>query len=104
MDGIPVVLMEAMSQSVPVISTRISGIPELIIHDHTGLLAQPGDSKDLAIQIDKLLGSAELRASLVKNAAEHVKNEFGRNVNLGRLLSYFPKDMQQLASPSTWVN
>ena len=92
MDGIPVVLMEAMSQSVPVISTRISGIPELLIHDRTGLLAKPDDYQDLAIQIDRLLESTELRERLVSEAAKHVQNEFGRNVNLGRLLSYFPKD------------
>ena len=94
MDGIPVVLMEAMSQSVPVISTRISGIPELIIHDHTGLLAKPDDCQDLAIQIDRLMESAELRERLVGEAAEHVKQEFGRNVNLRRLLKHFPTDTQ----------
>jgi|WetSurMetagenome_2_1015567.scaffolds.fasta_scaffold01244_8 colanic acid/amylovoran biosynthesis glycosyltransferase len=95
MDGIPVVLMEAMSQSVPVISTRISGIPELIIHEFTGLLAKQNDYHDLAVQINKLLESTELRKRLVKYAAEHVKNEFGRNVNLVRLLSHFPKDTRQ---------
>lgn len=97
MDGIPVVLMEAMSQSVPVISTRISGIPELIIHDRTGLLANPDDCQDLAIQMDRLLESPELRGRLVSEAAVHVENEFGRNVNLKRLLSYFPKDIRQHA-------
>ncbi|MDO8989434.1 MAG: glycosyltransferase [Sideroxyarcus sp.] len=97
MDGIPVVLMEAMSQSVPVISTKISGIPELIIHDRTGLLAKPGDHQDLARQIDRLLDSPELRGRLVSEAAVHVESEFGRDVNLKRLLSYFPKDARQLA-------
>ena len=91
MDGIPVVLMEAMSQSVPVISTRISGIPELVIHDRTGLLATPDDYQDLAIQIDRLLETTELRERLVSEAAEHVQNEFGRDANLQRLLSYFPE-------------
>jgi glycosyltransferase involved in cell wall biosynthesis len=99
MDGIPVVLMEAMSQSVPVISTRISGIPELIIHDRTGLLAKPGDFQDLAIQMDRLLESPELRERLVGEAAAHVENEFGRNVNLKRLLSYFPKNIRQRVLP-----
>lgn len=98
MDGIPVVLMEAMSQSVPVISTRISGIPELIIHDRTGLLARPDDYQDLSIQIDRLMESAELRERLVSEAVEHVKKEFGQDVNLRRLLEYFPKDAQQGAS------
>ena len=53
MDGIPVALMEAMSQSVPVISTRLSGIPELVVHEETGLLADPGDHLSLAAQIDR---------------------------------------------------
>lgn len=94
MDGIPVVLMEAMSQSVPVISTRISGIPELIIHNRTGLLAKPDDYQDLSIQIDKLLEFAELRERLVSEAVVHVSKEFGQSVNLRRLLEYLPKDMQ----------
>lgn len=99
MDGIPVVLMEAMSQSVPVISTRISGIPELVIHDRTGLLSKPDDFQDLAIQIGRLLESPELRDRLVSEAAAYVENEFGRNVNLKRLLSYFPEDVRQHALP-----
>jgi glycosyltransferase involved in cell wall biosynthesis len=47
MDGIPVALMEAMAKGIPVISTTISGIPELIL-DGTGKLIPPGDSKGLA--------------------------------------------------------
>lgn len=91
MDGIPVVLMEAMSQSVPVISTNISGIPELIIPNLTGLLAKPDDYQDLSIQIKRLLNSAELREQLVSKATEHVINEFGQNINLVRLQKYFPE-------------
>lgn len=95
MDGIPVVLMEAMSQSVPVISTRISGIPELIIHDRTGLLANPDDYHDLSIQIDRLMELPDLRERFVREAAEHVEKEFGQNVNLRRLLNYFPSEARE---------
>ena len=89
MDGIPVVLMEAMSQSVPVISTRLSGIPELVVHEETGLLADPGDHVSLAAQIDRLLESVELRSRLVGRAMEHVRREFNQDVNLDRLLKHF---------------
>jgi glycosyltransferase involved in cell wall biosynthesis len=89
MDGIPVVLMEAMSQSVPVVSTRLSGIPELVVHDETGLLADPGDHLSLATQIDRLLESAELRSRLAGRAREHVRREYGQDVNLDRLLGHF---------------
>jgi glycosyltransferase involved in cell wall biosynthesis len=88
MDGIPVVLMEAMSQSIPVISTRLSGIPELILDGQTGLLANPGDPGDLAEQIDRLLGAPELRHRLTSQALEYVQREFGLEVNLDRLIGH----------------
>jgi len=89
MDGIPVVLMEAMSQSVPVVSTRISGIPELIIDNETGLLALSGDYNDLALKIDQFLGSPELCKTLTSKALKHVNDEFSQDVNLDRLIKHF---------------
>lgn len=86
MDGIPVVLMEAMSQLVPVVSTRISGIPELIIHEVTGLLAEPDDPYSLSQQISQLMESHELRQRLVAQAQMHVEKEFDQTVNVDRLL------------------
>lgn len=88
MDGIPVVLMEAMSQSVAVISTRISGIPELVVHQHTGLLAEPGNYKDLAEQISLLVGDDALRQRLTASALSHVMQEFGQSTNIDRLLQH----------------
>lgn len=86
MDGIPVVLMEAMSQGVPVVSTRISGIPELVIHDQTGLLAEPAAPKALADELRRLFEDADLRTRLARAAALYVENEFGKEVNLDRLM------------------
>lgn len=87
-DGIPVVLMEAMSQSIPVISTNISGIPELVIHENTGLLANPGDADGIATQISRLIESPELRRSLVLRGQEHVMKEFGQRTNIERLTKF----------------
>lgn len=88
MDGIPVVLMEAMSQSVPVISTRLSGIPELVVDGRTGLLAAPGEHAELAARIDRLLSAPELRRELAERALGHVRGEFGQEVNLDRLMAH----------------
>ncbi len=88
MDGIPVVLMEAMSQFVPVVSTRLSGIPELIVDGATGLLANPDDPADLAAQIDRLLDAPELQRELAGRAEAHVRAEFGQQVNVERLLGH----------------
>lgn len=88
MDGIPVVLMEAMSQRVPVVSTRLSGIPELVLHDRTGLLAQPADPASLAAALRTLLDDSALRARLSAAAVDHVEAEFGQSVNIDRLLRH----------------
>jgi colanic acid/amylovoran biosynthesis glycosyltransferase len=91
MDGIPVVLMEAMSQRVPVISTRLSGIPELVIDGQTGLLAQPGDEFDLAEKLLAMLRSTETRTRFAMAGEQHVRTEFGQDVNLDRLISHIDR-------------
>lgn len=58
-DGIPVALMEAMACGVPVVSTRLSGIPELIEDGNSGFLAEPEDSQDLSRAIDRALAMSE---------------------------------------------
>ncbi len=89
MDGIPVVLMEAMMLGLPVISTRISGIPELVIDHETGLLVEPNSPELLARAIERLYKDEKLRFTLTKKAAKHVTNEFSRDVNITRLEKYF---------------
>jgi colanic acid/amylovoran biosynthesis glycosyltransferase len=87
MDGIPVVLMEAMAIGIPVISTNLSGIPELVIHGQTGLLAAANDIDDLAEKIETLMNSPLLANSLIAAAALHVTNEFDMGININRLIS-----------------
>lgn len=88
MDGIPVVLMEAMSQAVPVISTKLTGIPELILDGLTGLLAVPGDHASLANKIEELINCQD-RLSLVAAAQRHIQSEFSQSVNLDRLTGFW---------------
>ncbi len=76
MDGIPNVLMEAMWLGVPVISTSLSGIPELVEHDKTGLLAAPEDASDLAEKMELLMRDAGQRARLAAAARTRVEQEF----------------------------
>jgi len=91
MDGIPVVLMEAMSQRVPVVSTRLSGIPELVVHRETGLLGEPADPQGLADALQLLLRDHDLRQRLADAAARHVEAEFGQSVNVDRLIRHMSK-------------
>ena len=76
MDGIPVSLMEAMAAGVPVISTKLSGIPELIEDGVSGLLVEPKDSEGLAVGIKKVLTEPELCERLIQQARIKVETEF----------------------------
>jgi glycosyltransferase involved in cell wall biosynthesis len=75
-DGIPNVLMEAQAFRVPVVSTDISGIPELVVHGKTGWLVPQKDPRALAEALRTLLGDAELRERIAAAGATRVRREF----------------------------
>jgi glycosyltransferase involved in cell wall biosynthesis len=88
-DGIPVVLMEAGALGLPLISTQVSGIPELVRHQQTGWLVPPGDPAALANAIATLAGDPELRVRLGQNARALVEAEFDIEDNARRLAALF---------------
>ena len=91
-DGIPNVLLEAMAFRVPVISTPVSGIPEILDDGVTGLLSDPGDESSLADAIERLLGDPELRAAIGDRARSFVQERFDIRDNIGRLLQLLEGD------------
>ena len=88
-DGIPVVLMEAMLSGVPVITSNISGIPELVIDNVTGLLVEQNNLDDLAEKIFLLSENAELRQSLIKKGINKVRGDFSLIENTKKLYFLF---------------
>ena len=88
-DGIPVVLMEAMALGIPVISTYISGIPELIKDDVSGFLAQPNDAASLTDKIKEFLENPSRVHSLTAAARDRIREEFDVQVNIRRLITFF---------------
>jgi glycosyltransferase involved in cell wall biosynthesis len=84
-DGIPNVLVEAMRLGLPVVSTTVSGIPELVVDGETGLLVPPRDAQALASALARLLDDAALRARLIAGASCHVANDFDLVANTTRL-------------------
>jgi glycosyltransferase involved in cell wall biosynthesis len=89
-DGIPNVLMEAMAARVPVVSCATSGVPELVQHEVTGLLAETRDPASLARAIERLLGDPVLAKRLVRAGRSRVDAQFDIATNAGRLASLFP--------------
>jgi colanic acid/amylovoran biosynthesis glycosyltransferase len=88
-DGIPNVLLEAMISGVPVISTRVSGIPELVRDEETGLLVEPDDPVALARAMARFLEDRKLAESLSRSAKELVAREFNIERSAMRLLELF---------------
>lgn len=84
-DGIPVALMEAMASRCAVVSTRVSGIPELIEDQRDGLLVQPQQPGQLAEALQRLLEDAALRQRLGDSARTRVEREFDATKEGARL-------------------
>jgi len=85
-EGVPVALMEAMATGLPVVATRISGIPELVEDGRTGLLVPPRDPAALADALAALEGDSDLRGRLGRAGREKVSREFDVRANARRLL------------------
>jgi colanic acid/amylovoran biosynthesis glycosyltransferase len=89
MDGIPVALMEALAAGLPVIASRLSGIPELIRDGETGLLAPPGDSVDLARAFRRLLADPEATVVRALAGRRLIEREFDVERSADRMLEMF---------------
>ncbi|PAE96540.1 glycosyltransferase [Shouchella clausii] len=89
MDGIPVSLMEAMAYEVPVISTSISGIPELVKHKVNGLIVKEKNSTELAEAIQSLILEQDSRILYGKEGRKYISTEFRLDRNTKKLVCLF---------------
>jgi glycosyltransferase involved in cell wall biosynthesis len=88
-DGLPNVLLEAQSQSLPVAATRAGAIEELIADGENGLLAPPHDPAAMAVALARLIGDPGLRARLGANGAQRLRQEFTLDRCIDRLAGKF---------------
>lgn len=84
-EGLGVVLIEALRYGTPVIASAAGGIVDIVRDGETGLLVPPGDSEALAAAITRLRTAPELAARLVRDGQAHVEREFAWDVVVGRL-------------------
>ncbi len=84
-EGLPVVSLEASAMGRPVVGYRHSGLVESVIDEETGLLAEEGDVRGLAVRLDRLSGNAEERLRLARNARAHVETRFEQRDGLRRV-------------------
>jgi glycosyltransferase involved in cell wall biosynthesis len=89
LEGIPVVAMEAMAAGVPVVATRVAGIPELVEDRRSGRLVTPGRADELIDAVDELLTDDELRAGCSRRASTAVRERFDVDAEAARLARLF---------------
>ena len=94
-DGIPVVLMEAGMAGLPIISTPVSGVPEVVRHEQTGWLVPPDNPTALADAILALAADPSLRARLGQNARALVEAQFNIETSASQIISLWQKTCAQ---------
>lgn len=99
-DILPNVLKEAMASGVPVVTTRLEGIEELITDEQSGLLLEPGDTAGLAARLERVLLDAALQKRLAAAGRRVIEERFARQANFSTLKTLL---LQAAVAPETRV-
>lgn len=97
-EGLPIVLMEAMSIEIPCISTFVNGIPELIENNVDGLLIAPSSIEELRNAIRELYNNKGLRTQIAKKGREKILQKYDLGQNLKKLAALFERELQNVNS------
>jgi len=97
-EGLPNALLEAMATGLPVVATRVGGVPDVVRDGENGLLAVPGEPSSLARGIAALLGDETLRASLGAAAARDIRGSHSLDSIAKRYLALYG----QLGGEGRW--
>lgn len=79
-EGFGIVILEAMAAGVPVIATNVGGIPDIVEHEHTGILVEKGNAEQIAEAIEKIYSNEALRETLIRNATSNLEKYNWNNI------------------------
>jgi glycosyltransferase involved in cell wall biosynthesis len=88
-EGLGLTLVEALMAGSAVVGTAAGGIPEVVLHEQTGLISRDGDAQDLATQIQRLLVDVPLRDRLTRAGRDHVLRSHSPDAAIGRFLELY---------------
>jgi colanic acid/amylovoran biosynthesis glycosyltransferase len=89
MEGLPVALMEALASGIPTVSTSLSGIPELVVPERTGLLATPADAQSLCDALEQLISSGSVLDDYARTGRALVEKEFDITATTAEMRALF---------------
>jgi len=96
-EGLPNVLLEAMAFEVPIIATRIAGIPQLVREGENGLLVRAGEVEELAAALARLHADAELRSRLGKAGRQTIEERYSFRERMAKVAGLYDR----LVEPSS---
>jgi glycosyltransferase involved in cell wall biosynthesis len=88
-EGLGLTLVEALLSGSAVVGTAVGGIPEVVLHEQTGLIAREDDPVDLADQLQRLLSDSPLRERLTRAGKEHALRTYSPDSAIGRFLDIY---------------
>lgn len=96
-EGLPLSLLEYMASGLPIVATRVGGIPEAVEEGGNGLLVGAGDAKGMADALLRLLGDAALRDSFARRSREIFERDFSERAMLDRLRAVYREVLAESA-------
>lgn len=99
-DNCPLVILEAMSCGVPVVTFNTGGIPELVRDGTDGCITEFNDIQGLISSVERMAGSAELRTLYSRNARKRVKEKFEHKIISGRYQALYERSLSEERSSS----
>ncbi len=88
-EGLPNVLLESLAMEVPVISSKMAGVPEAVIEGETGYMVTPGDVNELAEAIVKLGSDADLRQKMGQTGCTMMTEKFDKQHQFQAFIDFF---------------
>jgi glycosyltransferase involved in cell wall biosynthesis len=88
-EGLPNAVVEAMALKLPVVGTKVSGIPEAVIDGETGILVKPGDPQELAAALTDLINNPLKRTGMGEAGHKRYLEKFDGNTSIRKLLSHY---------------
>lgn len=92
-DGIPNVLVESLAMGVPSLSTTVSAVPEILIHNKSGVTVAPSNPETMSRQMETILVNRDLRKKIIHGGIHHTRDHFNNRSLVTKLGDIFRKQL-----------